>query len=103
MRAKANTPKIIELILDVPLYEQLKARASIEGNSIGEELGIALKLGMRDFHLHVMADNKEDYAIIRRLKEDCERDNALLKAIENQNNYFQSSLEERDKTNKPGV
>jgi|WetSurMetagenome_2_1015567.scaffolds.fasta_scaffold405406_2 hypothetical protein len=103
MRSKKNSPKIIEIILDVPLYERLKAQALVEGNSESKALLFALKRGMRDFHLHVMADNKEDYAIIRRLKEDCERDNSLLKSIENQNINFQSLIRKSNKGSDTGA
>lgn len=92
-----NTAKVVELFLDPLLYERLKERARVDGVTESEALLQSFRRGMGDFTLHVMADNIEDYEIISRLVEKCERDNALLKAIESQNEYLHGLLKNQER------
>jgi hypothetical protein len=97
-RKKNNTSEpIVELVIDTPVYEQLKKHALIEGISENEELLRALRRGMRDYWLHVAKYERERYQLVERLFEQSKRDSELLEAIINQNVRFHEILEDEEK------
>jgi len=97
----ASVPTV-ELIIDAPIYGQLKKRALVEGVSKNEELLRALKRGMSDYWLHVVKYERERYQQVEKLFEQSKRDNELLEAIINQNERFQEILESKEKQGKAG-
>jgi hypothetical protein len=64
-RKKINTSVLaVELIIDAPVYAQLKKRARTEGVSENEELLRALRRGMSDYWLHVAKYERERYYLV---------------------------------------
>lgn len=97
-RKKNNTPELtVELIIDAPVYEQLKKRAHTEGVSENEELLRALRRGMSDYWLHVVKYERERYQSVKKLFSQSKRDNELLEAIINQNERFHEILDNKYK------
>ena len=97
-RKKNNTPELtVELIIDAPVYEQLKKRALMEGISENDELLRTLRRGMSDYWLHVAKYERERYQLVEKLFEQSKRDCELLEAIINQNVRFHEILEDREK------
>lgn len=84
----------LELTIDSSLYERIKERAYKDGTTESEALLEALDRGMRDFGLHLMGEYKEDWAVVEQLNQECQQDNAVLKAIEVQNERFRQTLDE---------
>ena len=57
---KNNNPEpIVELIIDAPVYEQLKKRTLVESVSENDEFVDALRRGMRDYWLYVAKYERE--------------------------------------------
>lgn len=67
-RKKNNTSiPTVDLLVDAPVYEQLKKRAHAEGVSENEELLCALRRGMTDYQLHVAKYERERYKLVEKL------------------------------------
>jgi hypothetical protein len=97
-RKKNNTSiPTVDLLIDAPVYEQLKKRAHTEGVSENEELLRALRRGMTDYQLHVAKYERERYQLVEKLFEQAKRDSELLEALMNQNIRFHEILENREK------
>jgi hypothetical protein len=97
-RKKNNTPELtVELIIDAPVYEQLKNRAHAEGVSENDVFEYSLKRGMSDYWLHVVKYERERYQSVKKLFSQSKRDNELLEAIINQNERFHEILDDKDK------
>ena len=99
-RKKNDASKLtIDLLIDAPVYKQLKRRALMEGVSENEELLRALRRGMSDYWLHVAKYKRERYQLVEKLFEQSKRDSELLEAIINQNVRFHEILEDRVRGN----
>ena len=97
-RKKNNTSvPTVEIIIDAPVYEQLKKRAHMEGVSQNEELLSALRRGMRDYLLHVAKYQREEYYLVEKLFEQSKHDSETLDAIIKQNDRFHEILEGKEK------
>ena len=98
-RRKKNNTSVptVDLLIDAPVYEQLKERALIDGVSENEELLRALRRGMSDYWLHVAKYERERYEMVEKLFEQSKRDSELLEAIINQNVRFYEILEDKER------
>jgi len=96
-KKKNNTSvPTVDLLIDTPVYEQLRNRAHKEGVSENEELLRALRQGMTDYQLHVAKYQREEYCLLEKLFEQSKHDSETLDAIIKQNERFREILEGKE-------
>ncbi len=96
-RNGGGTDRIVEIVLEEPLYERLKARAERDGLSETETLLSALLRGMNDFPLHLSDEYLQDVGYVRDRYAECLRDNHLLKSLVAENERLAGILIEHQK------
>jgi hypothetical protein len=98
LRKKIDTSAVtVDLVVDAPIYEELKKRAHTEGISENDVLLYALKRGMSEYWLHVLKYERKRHKLVEKLFEQSKRKNALLEMIIDQNVRFREILDDKYK------
>ncbi len=97
---RRNTPaepmKEESAFIDASLFDEIKRCAAAGGVSQADVILAALKRGMEDYWLYVMADYREESKLIDGRFVQYRHDNELLKALDAQNRHFEKLLAEEN-------
>jgi len=90
-----NVPVTIDIFLDHLTYDKFRAYVTKNGLDESSALVQVLERGMANYWLQEFKHLKQNYLPMKKLFEECKKDNETLRAIEKQNEQLQKRLEEK--------
>jgi len=95
IKEKKNTPVTIDVFLDHLTYDKFRAYVTKNGLDESSALVQVLERGMANYWLQEFKHLKQNYLPMKKLFEECEKDNEAFRAIEKQNEQLQKILDEK--------
>jgi predicted nuclease with TOPRIM domain len=95
-----NVPVTIDIFLDHLTYDKFRAYVTKNGLDESSALVQVLERGMANYWLQEFKHLKQNYLPMKKLFEECKKDNEALRAIEKQNEQLQKRLEEKSQQRK---
>jgi hypothetical protein len=95
LKGKKNISVTIDIFLDHLTYDKFRAYATKNGLDESAALVQVLECGMANYWLQEFKHLKQNYLHMKKLFEEYKKDNETLKAIEKQNEQFQTILKEK--------
>ena len=90
-----NMPITIDIFLDHPTYDKLRAYATWNSLDESRSLLLVLERGMANYWLQEFKNLKQNYLPMKKLFEEYKKDNNTLEAIEEQNEQLEKILEDK--------
>jgi predicted nuclease with TOPRIM domain len=100
LKEKKNMPITIDIFLDHLTYDKFRAYVTKNGLDESSALVQVLERGMANYWLQEFKHLKQNYLPMKKLFEECKKDNEALRAIEKQNEQLQKRLEEKSQQRK---
>ena len=95
LKEKNNMPVTIDIFLDHSTYDKFRTYATKNRLDESRALVQVLERGMSNYWLQEFKHLKQNYLPVKKLFEECEKDNEAFKAIEKQNEQLQKILDEK--------
>ena len=95
-----NVPVTVDIFLDHLTYDKFRAYVTKNGLDESSALVQVLERGMANYWLQEFKHLKQNYLPMKKLFEECKKDNEALRAIEKQNEQLQKRLEEKSQQRK---
>jgi hypothetical protein len=93
---KKGGPAILEVFLDNSTYERFRAYITVNRLNESDAIVKILERGMDNYWLHEFKQMKASYSHIKKLFEECKRDNELLNTLQSENKQLKSILEKNN-------